>query len=267
MEWLSNAEPNSIDIILTSPPYNTNKKGGATLGKENVKGWSTVRYDIRLDVMSNEEYSAWIVELFKQFDRVLKPNCVILWNANYGSMNTECMYLTVADIFRNTNFTMADDICWKKSSAIPNNVSATQLTRIWEHVFVFCRREDIIELRRLCCIDDTPKNTESYFIGKTLKWLLRNTSIKKVISYADNTYGHRGVIYQASNFKHLGKTAKGRVIMWQGKRYHDKTIRTKYKGELKPFAKRVKEALEKGEAYYEETKGKEIYLYDLEGRR
>lgn len=128
-------------------------------------------------------------------------------------------------------------------------------------------KEDIIELRRLCCIDDTPKNTESYFIGKTLKWLLRNTSIKKVISYADNTYGHRGVIYQASNFKHLGKTAKGRVIMWQGKRYHDKTIRTKYKGELKPFAKRVKEALEKGEAYYEETKGKEIYLYDLEGRR
>lgn len=128
-------------------------------------------------------------------------------------------------------------------------------------------KEDIIELRRLCCIDDTPKNTESYFIGKTLKWLLRNTSIKKVISYADNTYGHRGVIYQASNFKHLGKTAKGRVIMWQGKRYHDKTIRTKYKGELKPFAKRVKEALERGEAYYEETKGKEIYLYDLEGRR
>lgn len=128
-------------------------------------------------------------------------------------------------------------------------------------------KEDIIELRRLCCIDDTPKNTESYFIGKTLKWLLKNTSIKKVISYADNTYGHRGVIYQASNFKHLGKTPKGRVIMWNGKRYHDKTIRTKYKGELKPFAKRVKEALEKGEAYYEETKGKEIYLYDLEGRR
>lgn len=128
-------------------------------------------------------------------------------------------------------------------------------------------KEDIIELRRLCCIDDTPKNTESYFIGKTLKWLLKNTSIKKVISYADNTYGHKGVIYQASNFKHLGKTAKGRVIMWQGKRYHDKTIRTKYKGELKPFAKRVKEALERGEAYYEETKGKEIYLYDLEGRR
>lgn len=128
-------------------------------------------------------------------------------------------------------------------------------------------KDDIIELRRLCCIDDTPKNTESYFIGRTLKWLLKNTSIKKVISYADNTYGHRGTIYQASNFEHLGKTAKGRVIMWNGKRYHDKTIRTKYKGELKPFALKIKQALERGEAYYVPTLGKEIYMYDLEKRR
>lgn len=129
------------------------------------------------------------------------------------------------------------------------------------------KREDIIELRRLCCIDDTPKNTESYFIGRTLKWLKKNTAIKKVISYADNTYNHRGTIYQASNFQHLGKTAKGRVIMYNGKRYHDKTIRTKYKGELKPFAKQIKEALENGEAYYVPTLGKDIYMYDLEKRR
>lgn len=122
---------------------------------------------------------------------------------------------------------------------------------------------ELTELRRLCCIDDTPKNTESYFIGHTLRWLKKNTDIKRVISYADTTYNHEGTIYKASNFKHCGMTAKGRVIMYQGKRYHDKTIRTKYKGELKPFAKRVKEALETGEAEYVKTKGKHIYIYDF----
>lgn len=122
---------------------------------------------------------------------------------------------------------------------------------------------ELTELRRLCCIDDTPKNTESYFIGHTLRWLKKNTSIKRVISYADTTYSHEGTIYKASNFKHYGMTAKGRVIMYKGKRYHDKTIRTKYKGELKPFAKRVKEALETGEAEYVKTKGKHIYIYDF----
>lgn len=122
---------------------------------------------------------------------------------------------------------------------------------------------ELTELRRLCCIDDTPKNTESYFIGNTLRWLKKNTAIKRVISYADTTYGHEGTIYKASNFKHCGMTAKGRVIMYQGKRYHDKTIRTKYKGKLKPFAAKIKEALERGEAEYVKTQGKHIYIYDF----
>ena len=122
---------------------------------------------------------------------------------------------------------------------------------------------ELTELRRLCCIDDTPKNTESYFIGWTLRWLKKNTTIKRVISYADVTYGHSGIIYRASNFKHCGMTSKGRVIMYENKRYHDKTIRTKYNGELKPFAKKIKLALENGEAEYVKTEGKHIYLYEL----
>lgn len=123
----------------------------------------------------------------------------------------------------------------------------------------------LLELRRLCCIDDTPKNTESYFIGKCLRWLKTNTDIEVIISYADMTYGHEGTIYKASNFKKVGMSPGGRVIMYNGKRYHDKTIRTKYKGDLKPFAKRIKEALENGEAHYTKTEGKHIYLYRLHG--
>lgn len=121
----------------------------------------------------------------------------------------------------------------------------------------------VLELRRLCCIDETPKNTESFFIGGTLKWLKKNTNIQTIISYADLTFGHEGTIYKATNFKLVGQSPKGRVIIFDGKRYHDKTIRTKYKGRLKPFAQRVKDALETGEAYYTETKPKNIYVYEL----
>lgn len=123
--------------------------------------------------------------------------------------------------------------------------------------------KDLIELKRLCCIDKTPKNTESYFIGHTLRWLKKNTNIKTVISYADTTYSHQGTIYKATNFTHVGMTKPGKVIMYKNKRYHDKTIRTKYKGNLKPFAKEIKLAIENGEAHYENTFGKHIYLYKL----
>lgn len=125
----------------------------------------------------------------------------------------------------------------------------------------------LIELRRLVCVDDTPKNTESFFIAKTIKWLLWNTNIKKIISYADNTHGHTGIIYKASNFDFVGETMSGKMIEYNGRKYHDKTIRTKYNGKLKPFAVEIKEALKNGSAKYIETKTKNIFTFDLEKRR
>lgn len=123
--------------------------------------------------------------------------------------------------------------------------------------------EEVLELRRLVLIDDTPRNSESFFIGHTLRWLKKNTKVKTIVSYADPNYGHSGVIYRASNFTHVGMTSPGRVIMYQGKKYHDKAIRTKYKGELKPFARELKAALDNGEAEYVKQQPKHIYVYKL----
>jgi len=120
--------------------------------------------------------------------------------------------------------------------------------------------EKILELRRLVLIDATPKNSESWFIAKTLRWLKQNTDIEVVISYADPNYGHEGVVYKASNFDFIGQTSPGKVIMWQGKKYHDKTIRTKHNGKLKPFAIRVKEALQTGQAQYVDQSPKNVYM-------
>ena len=129
--------------------------------------------------------------------------------------------------------------------------------------------KDIIELRRLAIIDNTPKNTESYFIGRTLRWLRKNTDIKKVISYADSYYGHEGTIYKASNFQLVGKTSSGKMFKWNNKLYHDKTIRTYYTNKagikkLKPFAERLKIALENKEAETIITGSKNIFIYSLQ---
>jgi hypothetical protein len=120
--------------------------------------------------------------------------------------------------------------------------------------------DSVIELRRLCLIDETPKNSESYFIGQSLRWLKNHTNIKKIVSYADLNQGHEGIIYKATNFELLGQTSPGKIIIWNGKKYHDKAIRSTYKGELKPYAKRLKEALESGSAYYVEQMPKNIYV-------
>lgn len=126
------------------------------------------------------------------------------------------------------------------------------------------REKDVLELRRLVLIDDTERNAESFFIAKTLKWLRMNTTVEIIVSYADPNYGHEGVVYKASNFTHVGMTSPGKVIVFNGKKYHDKAIRAKYKGKLKPFAVALRNALNSGDAYYVNQEPKHIYIYYLQ---
>ena len=124
-------------------------------------------------------------------------------------------------------------------------------------------QSDVIELRRLACSPDAVRNSESYMIGKMIKWLRKNTSIKVIVSYADAEYGHSGIIYKASNFRYEGFRKGAKVIVFEGKRYHDKTIRTKYNGALKPYAQKIKDALLDGRAEYRTTAGKHCYVFSL----
>jgi hypothetical protein len=63
---------------------------------------------------------------------------------------------------------------------------------------------NIYELTRLWIKDGTPKNTESYLIGNTLKLLDKEI----VVSFAEIQQGHNGTVYQASNFMYCGLSSK-----------------------------------------------------------
>ena len=64
--------------------------------------------------------------------------------------------------------------------------------------------KDVLELKRLWLVDEAPKNSESYFIGKTFDWLRKNTNIKVLVSYSDPMANHLGIIYQATNWLYQG---------------------------------------------------------------
>ena len=130
-----------VNNIITSPFYNTGrgtKYHNTQKSRDNYEG----RYDVHLDDMTNDEYIDFSIQLFDMFDEIIEKNGCILYNMNYGSENTELMWLTVAAIISSTVWTIADDIIWKKKSALPNNVSPNKLTRIVEHIFVFCRKDE-----------------------------------------------------------------------------------------------------------------------------
>lgn len=132
-----------VDVVLTSPFYNTNMKAkGGRLITDGKTGNEYARYDKFVDVMSNEDYRRFTVGLFNGYGKILKENGVVLYNISYGNENSECMFLTVSDILTKTDFTIGDVITWKKKSALPACLSPNKLTRITEFVFVFCRKEE-----------------------------------------------------------------------------------------------------------------------------
>ena len=118
-----------------------------------------------------------------------------------------------------------------------------------------------LELRRLVCVDDTPKNTESYFIGQTFKWLKEYTDMEVIVSFADTHYGHDGVIYKATNFEYLGETSKGQVLMVDGKEMHSRSMNQK----KRPYSREIKRRYDNGDEniFFKDRSPKKIYVYYL----
>jgi hypothetical protein len=117
------------------------------------------------------------------------------------------------------------------------------------------------ELRRLCCIDDTPTNTESYFISQCLKWIRQNTDIEVIVSFADLQEGHSGVIYKASNFHLLGQTGGGTKLMVDGVLRHNRSLNQS----KRTFGRTLKRRYKAGDpnVYSVSVKPKNIYVYYL----
>lgn len=82
LETLSKIEDNSVDLIITSPPYNKNKYAKANIESHS---WRAMRgrqiaYDVYSDSMPQNEYERWQCNVIEECLRVLKPHGSIFYN-------------------------------------------------------------------------------------------------------------------------------------------------------------------------------------------
>ena len=76
-------------------------------------------------------------------------------------------------------------------------------------VFGKGQKRSVTELHRLVLLDEVPKNSESWFIVRALKALKKDRPYyNAVLSFADATEGHLGIIYQATNAIYTGTSGK-----------------------------------------------------------
>ena len=86
----------------------------------------------------------------------------------------------------------------------------------------------VLELNRLC-LKNNKKNEASMLISKSLKQLGGNFI---VVSFADTSMAHSGVVYQASNFSYHGLSAKRTDWKLKGREnLHGQTVSDEFRGQ------------------------------------
>ena len=131
VETMGKINDGTIDLILTSPPYL------ASIRNDNHK-YPGAKDQIK-DNQSVDDYLEWIIDNFKQYERILKKDGVIVFNFSYTTFNPSLPYFLINEVFKHTDFRIYDTFAWKKKSAMPVSGHPNRVTRIVEMVYIFAK--------------------------------------------------------------------------------------------------------------------------------
>lgn len=122
----------SVDMVITSPPYNLN-----------------IKYNSYSDDLERKDYLKWLNNVFKNIKRVLKEDGSFFLNV--GSSNKDpWIHIDVSNIARK-HFILQNDIVWVKSIAIEDTTyghfkpinSQRYINHTYEHLFHFTKTGNV----------------------------------------------------------------------------------------------------------------------------
>lgn len=122
--------------------------------------------------------------------------------------------------------------------------------------------KDILELNRLV-LKYNRKNEASFLVGNSIKLLPKN---KIIVSFADTSQNHNGIVYQATNFIYTGLSAKRTDWSLKSKPHlHGQTIADEFRG-VKNRSKAMREKY--GDDFYLKPRPrKHRYIYIFGDKR
>lgn len=133
LEGLKQLDDNSIDTIITSPPYN--KKGLDKNLKNFSKGksWNgyQINYDEHDDSMPEHLYQEWQVEILNECYRILKPKGSMFYNHKIRRFKKKLYF--PYDFVSKSKFDIYQLIIWNRNSS--PNIHKDILYPTTEHIY------------------------------------------------------------------------------------------------------------------------------------
>lgn len=132
IEGMKELAPESVDIVVTSPPYNLD-----------------IKYGTYQDAKPRLEYLAWLLDVFTEIKRVLKPNGHFFLNVGYSNLDPWVGH-DVAGEARKI-MVLQNNFTWIKSIAIDDKqighykpINSERFANpVWEHIFHFTKTGDV----------------------------------------------------------------------------------------------------------------------------
>jgi DNA modification methylase len=123
-ELIKSQPDNSVDLVITSPPYS-----------------DIVNYGKKVSTKKPDDYCDWILPLFKEIWRVLKPSGSFILNINdkcEGGYRSTYIYDLISRNNKETDLKLYDTYIWYKTNGIPNG-GTKRFRNTTEFIFHFCK--------------------------------------------------------------------------------------------------------------------------------
>ena len=91
LEGMKRIPDDSIDLIVTSPPYNNFRNRRVQADRADYWKRTNIVYDSFSDKMSDEDYAAWQIECINEMVRIIKPSDTIVYNHKDRIFNFEVL--------------------------------------------------------------------------------------------------------------------------------------------------------------------------------
>ena len=125
-ELIKDLPDNSVDLVITSPPYA-----------------DIVNYGKNISIQKPKDYCDWLLPLFNEIQRVLKPSGSFILNINDNCSNglrNPFIYELIYRSQKETNLKFYDTYIWHKMNGIPNG-SLKRFRNTTEFIFHFVKNQ------------------------------------------------------------------------------------------------------------------------------
>jgi site-specific DNA-methyltransferase (adenine-specific) len=144
-ELIKRQPDNSVDLVITSPPYS-----------------DIVNYGKDVSTKKPDDYVDWLLPLFKEIHRVLKPSGSFILNINDKTekgLRSTYIYDLISRNNKETPLKLYDTYIWHKKNGIPNGANK-RFRNTTEFIFHFCK--DVKQLKfYMDRVLEEPKDTTS----------------------------------------------------------------------------------------------------------